>query len=66
MSAAAGTRDVSVITEGGTGTLAGGFTVNEGPLGALFIAMVWVGIAVALAALWWVLRILRRRRAASL
>jgi hypothetical protein len=64
--AGAGPRDVAVTTDGGAGSLAGGFVVKEGPLGALFIALVWVGIALALTALWYVLRLLRRRKNASL
>ncbi|MEW6142209.1 MAG: IPT/TIG domain-containing protein [Chloroflexota bacterium] len=64
--AAAGARDVSVTTGGGTGILASSFIVKEGPLGTLFIALVWVGIAIAVVGLLFVLRTLRRRRASGL
>jgi len=64
--ASAGVRDVSVTTGGGTGILAGGFTVKEGPLGTLFIALIWAGVAVAVVVLVLVLRALRSRKVASL
>jgi hypothetical protein len=64
--AAAGSRDISVTAGGGTGILAGGFSVREGPPGVLFIALVWVGVTAAVTALVLVLRTLRRRKAARL
>lgn len=64
--ASAGSRDVSVTTGGGTGMLAGGFTVKESPLGTLFIALIWVGVAAVVVVLVLVLRALRSRKVTSL
>jgi len=61
-----GARDVLVDTPGGTSTLGGGFTVKERPLGTFFIALTWLGIALAVVLLGFILNILRRKRAAGL
>jgi len=66
INAAAGVKDVSVTTGGGTGILAGSFTVNEGPMSVVFVALIWVGIALAVGILVIVIRTLRRKRVASL
>ena len=61
-----GTRDVLVTTASGTSTLSGSFTVNERPLGTLFVALIWVGIALIVILLGIILSILRHRRATRL
>jgi len=66
VNATAGVKDVSVTTGGGTGILAGSFMVNEGPMSIVFLALIWVGIALAVGILVIVIRTLRRKRVASL
>jgi hypothetical protein len=62
--AVTGMRDVSVITPGGSSTLSNSFIIKQKSLGTLFIALVWVGIAIVLVLFLLILNMLRKKRAA--
>jgi hypothetical protein len=62
--AVTGLRDVSVTTPGGSSTLANRFNINKKSLGVVFIALIWVGIAVVIGLFILIITILRKKRAA--
>jgi hypothetical protein len=64
--ATAAVRDVSITTTGGTSTFSGSFNVKEEPLGTFFVALIWVGIALVVVLLGFILKILRHEKASSL
>jgi len=60
--AVTGLRDVSITTPGGSSTLGKSFTVKERSFGTLFLALIWVGIAIVSGLFIFILRILRKNR----
>jgi hypothetical protein len=60
--AVTGLRDVSVTTPGGTSSLSNGFTIQEKSTATLFIALLWVVIALAIALFVLLLNLLRKKR----
>jgi hypothetical protein len=57
-----GTRDVTVITPGGSSTLGKSFNVKEKSTATLFLVLLWIIIAVAIGLFIFVLNLLRKRR----
>ena len=62
--AAVGSRDILVVTPGGTSTLSAGFAVEEESPNTLLVVLTWLGVGLGVILLGIVARILRRRRVA--
>ena len=63
--AAKGMRDVTVTTPGGSSTLGNSFNVKERSTPTLFIALLWILIAIVVVLFVFVLNLLRKRRGAK-
>ncbi|MBN1191392.1 MAG: hypothetical protein JXA46_16670 [Dehalococcoidales bacterium] len=61
--AVTGLRDVSVTTPGGISTLSNRFNIKEKPMGVLFIALIWAGIAAVIGLFIFIIAMLRKQRA---
>jgi hypothetical protein len=62
--AVTGVRDVGVTTLGGSSTLSNSFNIKEKSTATLFLALLWVGIAIVVALFIFILNLLKKKRSA--